>query len=300
MNFKSLALAVVIGTAPLGTGRSGWAMPMPAGCGVAVASGPAPKSDPDPGPPPVPVPTPPPAPGPASVVPKVHVTGPSDREAYRAILLSGKGSVTVAPLQWKLLNYAPAKPEYGKAPNELIVFDVGGQRSQGAFVLDPAPGEYFFATVATGTDNDADGVPDIDVDISIVTVHDVPAPPVSPPAPEPTPTPTPDPTVNPTPLPSPQRGGLHVTLVYDPASTDVAIRADATMRASIHAAGGTWRAYSVTSTDLDKYNLRATVAAAGPPPLVIVQDSGGHVIGTTRAVATSADVVAYVRSLSGK
>lgn len=225
----------------------------------------------------------------------------------------------------------------GKPP--LLIFDKGKAKNAYACILDPAPGEYLIQTMAVGTDNDGDGLPDVDVAMTRVRVGKVTPPPqpvptptptpqpqppqpvptpVPTPAPQPIPTPqptpvpqpepqpqpTPTPTPPPTPIPAPARSlPLHVSLIYDKSTMDrgtAVVRNDATMTDAVKAAGGVWRTYEASSSDIARYNFGGVLDRAGGAPLVIVQDASGRVAGTIKGWKTSGDVVNYVKSLSGK
>lgn len=237
---------------------------------------------------------------PAPVVPHAVVVGETARPPHRTILLDGTGSTSTAPLRWKLLAYSPDTVEPARSTNKpLLIFDQQGRRAVYACILDPDPGSYIVSTVAIGGDVDGDGVPDIDVAITAVVV--APDIPVTPPAPVPTPTPPvpPPAPVPPTPVPAPvptptnlvvppaitAGPPAHASLVLDSnhvTAAVAALRYDPTIAARMASIGVRWHTYDVASPDVARYGFGPVVAAAGGPPVVIVQDAAGHVLSVKR------------------
>jgi hypothetical protein len=235
-----------------------------------------------------------------AVVPRVAIVGPVRRPAGRSILLDGSGSVTLKNLRWALQRFDADDPSAATVAPSLLTFDKDSRKQVYACILDPEPGKYWFSTVAVGTDNDRDGLPDIDVAITLVTVDappPVPPQPLPPPGPNPPPPPNPNPT--PTPTPTPVAGGkLHVSLITDPAAMTPAL---AKVRAELNALDVDWHAYQSTSPDISRYNYGPTIARAGGPPVLIVQDGAtGAVLAAWKDFKTSDDVVALVAKMRGK
>jgi hypothetical protein len=140
----------------------------------------------------------------------------------------------------------------------------------------------------------------------IVVVLPAPAP-----APTPTPTPTPGPPTPvppgpgppPAPAPTPVSGPLHASLVIDPDDPASArLRSDASIAGQLKALNASWHVYPYAAADsshpadIDRYQFRRFVDAAGGPPCLIVQDSAGKVLGTSRTVGTAGDVISFVKS----
>ena len=128
------------------------------------------------------------------------------------------------------------------------------------YVIGP-PGAYTVQTPGTTKVERGDGW------IKITWSND-PAP-----NPGPTPGPTPEPPPNPTPPPAPvATGKLYVSLVYDykaETQDQAAARADMATSDAWGPLGATFRAYSIQQDELDKLNLRSSLAEL---PCLVIQE----------------------------
>ena len=111
------------------------------------------------------------------------------------------------------------------------------------------------------------------------------------------PSPIPNPTPNHTPTAS-----AHVTFIVDLNNTTSAlgqILNSQKVREAITTRGGYYRLYDAQSSVLKEKGLDRVVANGGGPPLIIVQNANGNIVGSIKMPATEDEVIQYLNRILG-